>query len=125
MQRRWVRDVTTKTELTFRAELFIAGDVDTARAIIRQHFYERGLSVTVTVMPTSFIYAGGDEAGMVIGLVNHPSFPLENVDVIRLMAREVAELLMPKLNQRTSLIVTPELTEWIVVEPPGATQEKS
>lgn len=113
----------TKTVLTFRVDLFIAGDIDAARAAIHLHVYERGLCVTVT--PTSFIYTGGEEAGMVIGFVNHPRFPLENAHVILARVREVAEMLMPMLNQRTSLIVTPEITEWIVIEPPGASEERS
>ncbi len=58
--------------------IFIAGDYDKAHEICRAHCDAVGLCVTVTA--TSYIYTGGEEAGVIVGLINYPRFPSEPAD---------------------------------------------
>lgn len=69
-----------------------------------------GLCVTVT--PCNFIYTGGQESGVSIGLLNYPRFPKEPT-AITARAMKLAERLMVDLCQWPALVVTPEETTWI------------
>lgn len=55
---------------TFTITLWIAGDIETARRRIHERAYFNGMCVTLT--PTTFVYTGGEEAGMAIGFVSYP-----------------------------------------------------
>lgn len=50
--------------------IFIAGDFDEARDLCRAFCDEEGLCVTVT--PTTYVYTGGEEDGVIVGLINYP-----------------------------------------------------
>mgnify|MGYP005609863077 CR=1 FL=1 len=102
---------------TYTVTLWIAGDIDTARRVVRERAYNLGMCVTVT--PTTFIYTGGEESGVAIGFVNYPRFP-STPAAIRAQAREIAETLIAALNQKSALLVATDVTEWISVTPPGA-----
>lgn len=107
----------TKTLPTFRAEIFMAGNIDVARQWLRHRCYHAGLCVTVT--SADFIYTGGEESGFVVGLVNYPRFP-SAPQQIRDRAVEIAEGLVVHLCQRTALVVDTHETTWITIDPPGA-----
>lgn len=97
--------------------VYMAGDIVTAKRWLRKHAYRQGTCVTVT--PTDFVYTGGEEAGFIVGLVNYPRFP-KSLSVLTEQAREIARALVVECCQRTALVVGPQETEWIVIEPPGA-----
>lgn len=97
-----------RTQPTFTAIIYIAGDLAVARQICRE-FCMRGLCVTVE--PTEFIYTGGAETGVRIGLVNYPRFPSEPADLL-IEARQLADDLRQGLSQHSWLIVTPNETIW-------------
>lgn len=61
--------------VSYPVSIFIAGDVHTAENICRAYCNEVGLCVTVT--PTNYIYTGGNQAGVIVGLINYPRFPAE------------------------------------------------
>jgi len=103
---------------THQVTIWIAGDLAAAHRVIREFCYERGACFTVT--PTRFVYTGGEEDGVAVGLANYPRFPSEP-DALQARAEELARRLLPALNQRTCLLVGSSETKWIVVEPPGAT----
>lgn len=95
----------------------MAGPIETAKQVIRDVCYYEGLCVTVD--PTTFIYTGGEETGVAIGFVNYPRFPSKPEELLQ-RARAMAEKLIPAMNQKSALLVAPDKTEWILVEPPGA-----
>ena len=99
---------------TYSVQVFMAGNIDDAKRQIRQSCYREGLCVTVT--PTTFIYTAGEEEGVVIGFQNYPRFPSEPRKILQ-RAKELAVEVMKATCQRTSLIVAPDSTEWIVIEP--------
>jgi hypothetical protein len=55
----------------------------------------------------------------VVGFVNYPRFPSEP-DVLFERAKRLAGRLVPALNQRSALLVAPDRTEWVTIDPPGA-----
>lgn len=94
---------------TIRFDIFIAGDFDQAKHICREHCFEAGLCVTVE--PVSYIYTGGEETGVRVGLINYPRFPTTH-DELREKARALADRLMLGLFQHSYSIVGPDETEW-------------
>ncbi len=93
---------------SFYADIYIAGDYDTARAICRE-YCDRGACVTVS--KTSYIYTHGEEQGIRVGFVNYPRFP-KDPDVMLVQAQELANLLMERLHQGSYLIQTPTDALW-------------
>lgn len=94
---------------TLRFDIFIAGDLEQAKQACREYCFDVGLCVTVE--PVSYIYTGGEEAGVRVGLINYPRFPAFH-DEIREKARGLADMLMRRLCQHSYSIVGPNETEW-------------
>lgn len=92
---------------TYTAQIYIAGDIDHAKTICQHFVYDVGLCVTVE--PVDYIYTGGREAGVRVGLINYPRFPAEP-EAIFARALELAELLQVKLSQHSFTIVATDKT---------------
>lgn len=105
------------TETTHTVAIYMAGDIDTAKRWLRRECYERGLCVTV--MPTDFIYTGGEESGFCIGFVNYPRFP-SSAEELFTRAKNIACALIVECCQKTALVVGSPHTEWVTIEPPGS-----
>lgn len=67
---------------TFTANIYLGlrhgygegiSSIDEVRSWLQCYCNEVKLGVTLT--PTEFIYVGGDEPGVIIGLINYPRFP--------------------------------------------------
>lgn len=97
------------TEPTGRAEIFIAGDLNEAKKICRNFCSLEGLCVTIE--PTLYIYKGGEEAGVRIGLINYPKFPCSQTQLTN-TAMLLADRLREELFQDSYSVVTPEKTYW-------------
>lgn len=102
----------TKTEKTFFARIYMSGPIEGAKQVCREYCLRVGLCVTVE--PSLFIYTGGEEAGYVVGLINYPRFP-STPEVITETANELAELLMLRTAQWSSLVMTPCEAKWLTV----------
>ena len=99
----------TKHAPSFPVSIFIAGDPGEARRICRQFCDEEGLCVTVT--PTTYVYTGGEEAGVIVGLINYPRFSA-GPRAIETKARSLGMLLKAELGQESFSIQTPTETTW-------------
>lgn len=99
-----------KTEATYVVRLYLSGPIEVAKQAIRQYCLPGGLCVTVE--PTTFIFAGGEEAGFVVGLLNYPRFPVENAK-LDAQARELMLTLLDATMQHSALMVTPSHSTWI------------
>jgi hypothetical protein len=99
---------------TIRFDIFIAGDIDQAKQICREWCLKVGACVTVE--PVSYIYTGGEEAGVRIGIINYPRFPSAQED-LNSKARSLASALLHGLHQLSCSIVGPNKTEWISRRP--------
>lgn len=97
------------TAPTIRFDIFIAGDIDQAKQVCREHCFEVGLCVTVE--PLAYIYTGGEEVGVRVGLINYPRFP-STEDDLSAKATALAQKLMERLCQHSYSIVGPKETVW-------------
>lgn len=95
-------------EKTIRFDIFIAGDLAVARSTCRR-FCTVGLCVTVE--PVEFIYTGGAEAGVRVGLINYPRFPTTK-EALFSAALDLATKLRADLCQHSFSIVGPDETVW-------------
>ena len=104
---------TIKTEPSFSVRICIAGNYADAERICRE-FCFNGYCVTLEV--AEYIYAGGQESGVVVGLINYPRFP-SNHDLITDAAKQLGMKLMEGLFQQSFCVVTPVDTIWFSRRP--------
>lgn len=102
--------MTTKTEATFWARIYMSGPIEIAKQVCRERCLARGLCVTID--PTHFIYTGGEESGFVVGLIQYPRFPASEED-IESRAEEIAHALLERTCQHSALVMTPIKTTWM------------
>lgn len=77
------------------------------RNLIQEFCDKVGLCVTVT--ETEFIYSGGREHGIIVGLINYPRFPRQPEDIVALAIDLGNQLRVAAKQQRVS-VLTPETT---------------
>jgi hypothetical protein len=99
---------------SFPVSIFIAGDYAQAKQVARKFCMNVGACVTVT--PTSYIYTGGEEAGVIVGFINYPRFPAAPDDIFG-KAKQLADDLMHGLCQHSYTIQTPDQTYWFSRRP--------
>lgn len=101
----------------YPVSIFIAGDAKLAEMICRDFCDKEGLCVTVT--PTTYVYTGGQEDGVIVGLINYPRFPKEP-GAIYATANELAEQLCLKLGQQSFTVQTPDAAFFTSYRPADA-----
>jgi hypothetical protein len=101
-----------ETAPSYPVSIFIAGDAAAAQVICRDFCDEEGLCVTVT--PTTYVYTGGEEVGVIVGLINYPRFPSELASIL-MAAKMLAFELMHKLEQESVSVQTPDETHWFSI----------
>jgi Fe-S-cluster-containing hydrogenase component 2 len=94
---------------TIRYDIFIAGDIEQAKQACREYCFGCGLCVTIE--PVTYIYTGGEEAGVRVGLINYARFP-STKEELKARANGLADLLMKWLCQNSYSIVGPDETDW-------------
>lgn len=102
--------MTNDTCPTIRFDIFIAGDLADARRICREYCINMGFCVTVE--PVDYIYTGGRESGVRVGIINYPRFPSDHDELYR-RASGLADLLMTGLYQHSYSIAGPKETIWV------------
>jgi hypothetical protein len=99
--------MTRAEVLSYPVSIFIAGDVQAAETICRAYCNDVGLCVTVT--PTNYIYSGGSQSGVVVGLINYPRFPADPSQIWA-KAETLGEWLRDGLYQESFTIQAPDKT---------------
>lgn len=94
---------------TIRLDIYMAGDIATARQACRE--YCRDVGFCVHIEQVDYIYTGGAESGFKVGIINYPRFPASLID-LRDRAREIADYLLVRCCQSSCCIVGPEDTWW-------------
>ena len=107
----------TETAPSYPVSVFIAGDAASALQACREHCMKAGLCVTVTA--TEYVYTGGCEAGVIVGLINYPRFPA-TPDEMDAKALAVAEMLIERLCQHSATVQSPRNTVWLSRRPVAA-----
>jgi hypothetical protein len=100
----------TETAPTYIIRIYLSGPIEAAKQALCAYCLPGGLCVTVE--PTLFIFAGCEESGFVVGLLNYPRFPVTVEHLIR-QARELMHILLDATYQHSALMVTPETSEWV------------
>ena len=100
---------TIKSIMTYQASIYIAGNYDDAVRACKR-FCKIGLCVTVE--KCHFVYTGGEELGVKVGLVQYPKFPKNHLEIFG-MAEDLALFLRKELFQDSVLIVASDGTKWI------------
>lgn len=75
--------------------------------VIREYVDLVGFAVTVT--PTSFVYTGGEEMGVCVGIIQYPRFP-KDIKLLESHAVSIADLLMTTFKQHRCSVVFPDRT---------------
>ncbi|RKZ80718.1 MAG: hypothetical protein DRQ35_01725 [Gammaproteobacteria bacterium] len=99
-----------KIEDTYRIAIHMAGDFATAKSLCKKFAWDS--PTCVTVKPQTFIYTGGLEEGVEIGLVNYPRFP-KTEDQLVGIAKRLTEMLIEEMHETSALIVTDQQTFWL------------
>lgn len=107
--------MTGRSVDTYTVQIYIAGDVAVAKQVCREFCMAVGLCVTVE--PVDYIYTGGEEVGVRIGLINYPRFPSEP-DAIWGKAKDLAEQVRTRLCQYSYALVATDRTEWVSYRQP-------
>ncbi len=94
---------------SYSCKIYIAGDIDQVKMVCRKFCFDIGLCVTVT--PTTYIYTGGEEEGVIIGSINYPRFP-KHPAKIKAIAIKLALEVMKECCQQSFTIETPNKTYW-------------
>jgi ferredoxin len=103
---------------SYPIDIFVAGDASDAERFCRKHCLAVGLCVTVT--PTTYVYTGGAEQGVRVGLINYPRFPCEP-ETLWAKAELLAGLLLDGLSQQSLTIQAPDRTLWLSRRPEDLT----
>jgi len=101
--------MTRAETLSYSVSIFIAGDYAKALELCRAYCDETGFCVTVT--PTAYVYTGGQESGVIVGLINYPRFPSEPRAIWH-RADELGKRLCGSLGQDSYTIQAPDKTVW-------------
>ena len=91
-----------KIEPTYQVKIYLAGDIGIIKQECRKYCLEIGLCVTIT--PTTFIYTGGEELGVEIGLINYPRFADTQENILK-KAIELAGRCRDAACQHSFLII--------------------
>lgn len=92
----------SRTEVpTYVADVFIAADEGEARRAC-QEFVLEGLCVNFA--SCEYIFTGGRESGVRVGLINYPRFPKSPEEIFETALR-LAEFLIVRLHQSSATVV--------------------
>ena len=85
-----VGDWESKEEPAWSAFVYVAGDYNTSEMALRDICFPSGLCVTIEKV--KYIFGGGSEDGVRVGLIQYPKFP-ESIECLM----EKAEMIGKKL----------------------------
>jgi hypothetical protein len=100
---------TVKQDKTYWVWIYLSGNIDIIKQSCRK-FVMSGLCVTIESV--DYIYTGGEESGVRIGLINYPRFPTNKKDIWN-TAKELASIVRKDAYQLSVLLVDSERTLWL------------
>ncbi len=99
---------------TYWVKLFMAGNIQQAKKHLGLLCFDIGLCVTVE--PTTYVYTGGEEKGIVVGFINYPRFPRKPEELWDI-AKGIGNNLRVELNQWSFSLMDANRTWWISYRP--------
>lgn len=109
-----------KEENTWYGDLYICGDINNIRNIVRKHCFE-GNCLTIT--PIEYIYTGGSEQGVKIGAIQYPRFPKEEEKLLDKLI-ELGYDILEANYQFSFTIVTRDKTHYYSRKPEDLNADK-
>lgn len=97
----------------YEVKIYIAGEYEKAKDLCREFCNEVPLCVTVT--PTEYVYTGGAESGVIVGLIQYPRFPSSTSEIFD-KADKLGKRLCEGLHQASYTISTPTTTFYFETE---------
>lgn len=94
-------EIVAKSALTYKVDIFIAGDRRAATEACREFCLE-GLCVSIT--EADFVFTGGMESGVRVGLINYPRFPTDGESLLDTGVR-LGRFLIERLHQSSCTVV--------------------
>lgn len=91
---------------TYTTTIFIGGDYAKAKEVCRGYCMA---GLCVTIEPTEYVYTGGCEAGVRVGLINYARFPADDWLIFD-HALKLARMLREALSQHSFSIVATDKT---------------
>lgn len=104
------KDWEETEEESYWAYIYLAGDIHTVRTVCRKYCADIGYCVTVENI--DYIYTGGAEQGVRVGLINYARFPKENSEVLD-HAKALGYLLAEGCYQSSFTVLTPDISIFI------------
>jgi len=95
---------------SYPVSIFIAAEsIFEAETVCREYCDDVGFCVTVT--ETVYCFTGGEQSGVIVGLINYPRFPKEPAEIWA-HAEMLAAQLRERLKQDSYTIQAPDKTVW-------------
>lgn len=101
---------------SFTCKIWIAGDYQKAKDIVRQFCYNEG--ACFSLVPIDYIYTGGEESGVCVTRINYGRFPT-NPSILIEQCSRLGYLLAEGLFQKSFSLETPESTIYYTNEVPA------
>ena len=98
---------SSSASCTYR--IWIAGDVNLAKAIVRDYCDNIGDCYAVTAV--SYIFTDGSADGVCVSRIQYPRFPISPAELME-RVEDLAELLREGLCQKSFTVEGPNLTTW-------------
>jgi len=102
-------EITAIAAPTFRVDIFIAGDRRAATEACREFCLE-GLCVSIT--EADFVFTGGMESGLKVGLINYPRFPVAYTE-LQETGQRLGRFLIERLHQSSCTVVGEDTTTFL------------
>ena len=102
-----IHDWKYKKTNAFSTSIYICGDIETIKNVCRKYCLRIGLCVNT--IQADYIYSGGMETGVKIGLINYARFPDKKINTTR-KAIELAKKISVECCQFSFSIQTPKDT---------------
>ena len=99
---------------SYWCKIYIAGDYQQIVTECRQFCFD--FPYCVTVQPTTYVYQGGMESGVEVGLINYGRFP-RTPDELFNIATRLANKLLETQAQWSYTILTPDKSVWFSRRP--------
>ena len=86
------------------ARIYVGGNQQAAEMVCREACFPQGLCVTID--PTLYVFAGGTEGGVCVGMIQYPPFP-EEQESLEARAITLGRAIAEANHQWSFTIVTP------------------
>jgi hypothetical protein len=101
---------------SYTVRIWMAGDYDDARRVVRQFCANEGACFALT--RADFIYSGGEESGVMATLIHYPRFP-STPQALWAKAHRLAAEMAIALCQKSYSVEASDKTEWVQVALPA------